>query len=507
MPLNPAPDVLVVGSGPVGSAYVRLLTEADPGLDILMVEAGPAVTDPPGMNLRNLPDTGEQLRARLHSQGPGNGRLSIPAAETVSARQGTYLAEPGGTGLPAAALASCVGGEGILWGGAVPAPADTERITFIDDDEWDHAITLAGRLLVRTTTNFTSTPAGAGLRRVLGELFDGLLPPDRKVGDLPVAGQPQPDGSLRWTGTDTILGDTRFSLQTRTLCRRLLTSGSHVTGAVLTSLDTGAERVVHPRVTIVAADAIHTPQLLWASGIRPRALGHYLTEHPIVYAVVAARDDLAPSGPAPPAGWDLARSVWVPFADPGHPFNACAVSMRDCRPALFVGAEPSVNPAGFVELTWGCRTWPRFEDHLSFSGSETDRWGMPKMTVSYGLTGAELGEIDQAFHHVRRAAAAIGKVVPGGEPRILPAGSSLHYQGTFRVGDDGGRESVCDSHCRVWGMENLFLGGNGTISTATACNPTLTSVALAAWAVPEVLAVLGSRGDAMLPAGIKALTP
>ena len=42
------PDVLVVGSGPVGAAYVRLLTEARPDLDVLVVEAGPVVSDPPG---------------------------------------------------------------------------------------------------------------------------------------------------------------------------------------------------------------------------------------------------------------------------------------------------------------------------------------------------------------------------------------------------------------------------------------------------------------------------
>ena len=39
---------------------------------------------------------------------------------------------------------------------------------------------------------------------------------------------------------------------------------------------------------------MHTPQLLWASGIRPAPLGRYLTEHPLTFAVVAVREDLVP---------------------------------------------------------------------------------------------------------------------------------------------------------------------------------------------------------------------
>ncbi len=61
----------------------------------------------------------------------------------------------------------------------------------------------------------------------------------------------------------------------------------------------------------------------------------------------------------------------------------------------------------------------------------------------------------------------------------MPSGSSLHYQGTVRMGADDDGQSVCDPTGRVWGIENLYVAGNGVIPTSTACNPTLTTVSLA----------------------------
>ena len=61
----------------------------------------------------------------------------------------------------------------------------------------------------------------------------------------------------------------------------------------------------------------------------------------------------------------------------------------------------------------------------------------------------------------------------------MPNGSSLHYQGTLRMGDADDGTSVADPWSRVWGYDHLVVGGNALIPTATAMNPTLMSVAIA----------------------------
>src|SRR6478609_10924333 len=113
------------------------------------------------------------------------------------------------------------------------------------------------------------------------------------------------------------------------------------------------------------------------------------------------------------------------------------------------------------------------------------------MTIEYALTDAEQPELDEAHARIRRAGAALGAFIA--EPRLLPNGSSLHYMGTMRMGaaDDG--TSVADPYSRVWGYDNLVVGGNALIPTATAMNPTLMSVAIAVRGARKVTERLGSQ--------------
>jgi len=53
-----------------------------------------------------------------------------------------------------------------------------------------------------------------------------------------------------------------------------------------------------------------------------------------------------------------------------------------------------------------------------------------------------------------------------------------HHMGTTRMSDDP-QQGVVDRHCRVHGIDNLYVAGNSVFTTSGYANPTLTIVALA----------------------------
>jgi choline dehydrogenase-like flavoprotein len=298
-----------------------------------------------------------------------------------------------------------------------------------------------------------------------------------------MAVQPDEQGIRRRTGPTTIFApiadprrDPHFTLLAGTQAVGLLQDGLRVLGARARTMDSGQDRDLYAAATIVCADAIRTPQLLFASGIRPPALGRYLNEHAFLSGRVLTdpeRVGFTPQHVVPAApGEFLTEHLWVPHSGPAQPFHVQIANQvhvdENGRPLAY-----SVGPCFYVP------TEIQPDNRLEFSEDRTDAAGMPRITVHFSYTDEDRRLIDRAREEQQRTADALGPFDPQTESALLPAGSSLHFTGTVRMGalDDG--TSVCDTHTRVWGFENLFVAGNGVLPTALACNSTLAGMTTA----------------------------
>ncbi len=482
-------DVIIIGSGPAGAAFARTVANDWPAARLLMLEAGPQVTSPPGNHVSNLPDPAQRREAELASQGPKRGvpyapitqrewtqRISGTPDTAMLRRPGLFAVgrgEPDGDGFPAGHGASNVGGMGVHWFGGCPRPALSERVTFIEAAMMEAALDEGDSMLRSSADQYPDSPIALLLERRVGELFNSGRPPDRRVQPMPMALQRTPSGFIK-TGPDIMLGDLleaapdRFELRPETICRRILFEGRRATGVEVFDVASGTLSQVRARIVAVAADSLHTPQVLFASGIRPPALGHYLNEH-LQVGLMAELDGATPS--AVPAG-----VTWVPCLGDSFPFSITITEATDSMlPFGTRGADPT-KPVIFISLFSASDL--DFDNRVDFSSTEVDWRGLPELIPHLRPTPGDLERVEFAKSVVSRIANAIGQPLPGVTFMRFPYGSSLHYQGTVRMGEADDGTSVCDRDSRVWGFDNLYVAGNGVIPTVTATNPTLTSVAL-----------------------------
>ncbi|MGH1549633.1 GMC oxidoreductase [Leifsonia poae] len=486
-----AVDVAIVGSGPTGAAYARILSEEAPGATIAMFEVGPTVSNPPGSHVKNIEDAQARAEAQERSEGPGAGAATVDSPGAVTAgtragRPGTYLLQDGyqaegEDGLPVAAFSSNVGGMGAHWTGACPTPGGKERPDFVPG--FDGLLDDARRLLGVTTDAFEGAPYSQLVRDLLAAAVDEGRTEAQRVQRMPLAVHRREDGRLVWSGSDVVFGEaTRsnrdFSLFDESLVTRvLLDDGGEASGVEVRDLRTGELHRVTARFVVVAADALRTPQVLYASGIRPDALGRMLNDQTqIVYAsrlrgLAPASDQVAASGTLQ----EQSGVSWVPYTDE-VPYHG-QIMQLDASPIPLAEDDPVV-PGSIVGLGLFCAKDLRWDDRVAFADDEVDWYGMPAMRIHYRLTDADRDAIAGARAEIVRLAEAVGDPI-GSEPFTLPLGSSLHYQGSVRMGatDDG--RSVCGPDSEVWTAPRVFVAGNGVIPTPMACNPTLTSVALA----------------------------
>ncbi|MEU6141232.1 GMC oxidoreductase [Streptomyces sp. NPDC047081] len=497
---TPRTGVLIVGSGIMGSVVARRLRESDPALEITMVDGGTPIGDTPGRHLHDLDDPAlwarynERVATGIQGMYTGADLVREVPDRLDGLPPGMYHALAFGEdaeAMPQAALAWNTGGMGVHWTAATPWPAGDEVFDFGDPAGWSADLDTAHRLLGVTPAAIGPTEAGLLVLDVLRRRYAGIGPADRRPQPMPMAVTATATGPMPRTAPGTVFpaiatgGDPAFTLLTGTLATRLLVTGGRISGARLRRTADGTESEILADAVVVCADALRTPQLLFASGIRPPALGRHLNEHAFITARVLLDTDrfgLAPDAlPLPRVGEFSTDSLWLPQNGTAQPFHGQIMN----RTYVDEAGRPLAHSVG-VSLYVPVESRP--ENRLVFSETDTDLAGLPRIAVEFDYSTADRALIDRALHEVRSLAREFGPFDPGTESALLPPGSSLHLTGTVRAGaaDDG--TSVCDPDGRVWGYDNLYLAGNGVIPTAMAANVTLTGAVTAVRAARAVTA-------------------
>jgi hypothetical protein len=355
----------------------------------------------------------------------------------------------------------------VHWTGACPSPDNGERPGFVEPLDWGILLDTARRLLSVTSAYNDGWPENGFLHR-LRQTFPPCV--GRIPQTMPMAGYLATPGDFRPTGPADVFpglthGDSgRTTLMSDTLCTAVDRADGKVQAVHVRHLPTGECFSVPAKTVIIACDALRSPQLLHASGIQPPALGQWLNDH----VMIRAKGQLCPERPLA-TNWDgpSAGTWWVPSSAPERRSSGQITADR----------AQAAAPAAY-EFDWFVATELNSMNGLTFSKSESDVLGMPSFRVNFSLSATDRESVVSGIKHLRSAMDCAGFEEGILEVEELPAGTSLHYTGSVRLGVDCD-SSVADTEGRVWGTSCLYVAGNGAVPTALSCNSTLTAAALA----------------------------
>ena len=242
--MSDTPTIAVVGSGPIGSAYARVLLEVAPARARDHVRGGTAGHRAPGRErAQHRRPRREGARPRTVAGAAGRRLPRVPRHPGRRGRRGHVHRAPGHAparlrrrGLRARAdLPGRGRGDQRRWPGRAldvrdPAPPRSARSSTSSTTTSGKTSSRPPRDCCTCRAPPSPTPrSAAAIRTLLDGEFAAELPEGYGVGTLPVAGDPQPDGSMRWAGADVVLGPliepgtavaARFELRDLTLVRR-----------------------------------------------------------------------------------------------------------------------------------------------------------------------------------------------------------------------------------------------------------------------------------------------
>jgi choline dehydrogenase-like flavoprotein len=267
----------------------------------------------------------------------------------------------------------------------------------------------------------------------------------------------------------------RCTLRTNAVVTQLVTD---VTTAKVKSVRyvgrwTRREHEVSARIVVLCASSIESTRLLLASASRQHpeglanssgTLGRFLMDHTHLTGINA-------NMPTPPTE-SHATASWgyIPqFRNVGqtnHPF------LRGYAIQVFtMGSQCGL--IAFGEML------PHADNRVTLDPTLTDEWGVPVARIRCVHGQNELAMARDAADACADMLRAAGFGVWRFNTGLSPPGIANHEVGTARMGRDP-RDSVLNTFCQSWDVENLFIMDGSCFVSQGVQNPTLTMLALAA---------------------------
>ncbi|MFC5996242.1 mycofactocin system GMC family oxidoreductase MftG [Pseudonocardia hispaniensis] len=483
MPAEPF-DVVIVGGGSAGCVLAALLSE-NPGRRVLLLEAGPvprrvAEYPPAARDVTSLAATAPEHPLNwAHPVELVPGRPDVVAGGRIlggsGAINGGYFiratpADATGWGMP-----------GWTYADLLPAYARSER----DLDRTGPGHGRRGPIPVRRPVDHLRSPTTGPFLEAAARL--GFpAEPDKNAGGPPGAG-PVPSNVVDGLRVSAAIGYLLPVLDRPNLCvrgntpaTRLLLDGDRAVGVQTRDGPVEAGEVV------LAAGAVHTPQLLMLSGIGPaddlRAIGIEVrhdrpgvgrnwSDHPAVFLgfrphvaaaphphAVTAQAALHLDSGADPAG-DLEILLFTrPFTDGGPLHLMCALQAPRSRGVLTL---TSPDPAARPRIRYGYlreEADRRRLRHAVRVAADLLRVGLGERV---GLDGGVLG-VDHRLDGWLRE-------------RLT---TSAHLCGSAAMGPAGDPEAVVDERLRVQGVDGLRVVDTSVLPVVPRRGPAATAVAL-----------------------------
>ncbi|KOC10130.1 putative pyranose 2-oxidase [Aspergillus flavus AF70] len=297
----------VVGSGPIGATYAKIL--ADAGKDVLMVETGAQESKIPGEHKKNAINYQKDIDAfvhviqvissristfecisltfdlllfqgSLHYTSVPTNKAAVPTLAPVSWKangqifNGQNPRQDPNVNLDANGVARNVGGMSTHWTCATPRQKEkVERSDIFSGDEWDSLYKEAEKLIGTSKTVLDDSIRQKLVMEILNDEYG-----KRSAEPLPLAAKRNGNTAyITWSSSSTILDamncKKKFTLWPEHHCEKFKVeetdNGPQVTKAIIRKLATDKLITVKAKVFIACGGPILTPQLLFNSDFVP----------------------------------------------------------------------------------------------------------------------------------------------------------------------------------------------------------------------------------------------